>query len=240
MLCDLHLHTNLSDGLLSLKEIQDLAAEKFTQAGIADHISPYHKIRNEKSFQKYFKALADYDFLKGGEICLGADLAITAERLQTLDYLIGSVHSIRFEEDLSLFFFNSRLRFPDVDYFIKVYTERIVHFLESVPMDILGHPTLLPLFLQGKDPDTLFSQDQIEEIVSAGVKNNVAFEISSRWQVPSEKFLVECKGQGARLSFGSDAHSWDLAFNFDYPLVMMEKLGLDWDLVFVPKKKQGN
>jgi histidinol phosphatase-like PHP family hydrolase len=175
--------------------------------------------------------------LKGGEICLGADLQISVESLSKLDYVIGSVHAIRFERNLSLFFFDDKIRFPDVNLFVKTYTERIVEFLNTARIDILGHPTLLPVFLMNKAPDDLFTDEQYAVIVKAGVDNGIAFEISSRWQVPSERFLRECKRQNAVISIGSDAHAPDLAFNFDYPLAMMEKTGIERDRVFVPEKK---
>jgi putative hydrolase len=237
MLHDLHLHTHLSDGYMTVEDLDRLAKANFVKGGIADHVSPYHIIHDEKSFNDYFKALDKYDLLKGAEICLGAELQISKESLARLDYIIGSVHAIRFDRNLSLFFFDDKIRFPDVDFFIKIYTERIVQFLNTTRMDVLGHPTLLPVFLMNMDQDELFSDSQYAAIVKAGVDNGVAFEISSRWRVPTEKFLAECKRQNAVISFGSDAHAPDLAFNFDYPLIMMEKSGIEWDRVFVPEKK---
>jgi histidinol phosphatase-like PHP family hydrolase len=237
MLYDLHVHTDMSDGFIDAAAYAALAREKYSGLGIADHISPYHKIRDEKSFDRYLRELDRHDVLKGGEICLGADLAISEKSLEKLDYIIGSMHALRFEKNLSLFFFNSALRFPDVPHFIGLYTERLVDFLNNVKMDILGHPTLLPLFLQKKEAGELFSADQISSIVRAGVKNNVAFEISSRWMVPSEAFLAECRRQDTQVALGSDAHSDDLAFNFDYALQMMERTGLDRDSLYVPLKK---
>lgn len=237
MLVDLHVHSDLSDGIMSLAEIQSFSRKHYTPVGIADHISPYHKIRDEKTFADYLKALSKFDFLKGGEICLGAELEIPRESLNKLDYLIGSVHAVKFERSLTLFFFDQRVRFPDAPFFINLYTEQIVRFLETEKMDILGHPTLMPLFLQNRNPDELFSDEQNARIVEAGVKNNVAFEISGRWRLPGEKFLRECRRQGARISLGSDGHSPELIGNFDYPLMMIEKIGLDRDLIFVPEKR---
>jgi histidinol phosphatase-like PHP family hydrolase len=237
MLHDLHLHTHLSDGVMSPEDVDRLAKANFVKGGITDHVSPYHTIHDEKSFNEYFKALEKFDVFKGCELCLGAPLAISGESLGRLDYIIGSVHALRFERNLCLFFFDRLLRFPDVPYFIQVYTERILHFLNTTKMDILGHPTLLPLFLMDENQDDLFSEEQYSAIVKAGTENGVAFEISSRWKVPTEKFLQECKRQDAVISFGSDAHAPDIAFNFDYPLIMMEKTGIEWDRVFVPEKK---
>ncbi|OGS36145.1 MAG: hypothetical protein A2293_04490 [Elusimicrobia bacterium RIFOXYB2_FULL_49_7] len=237
MIADLHLHSNLSDGLMGLAEIADLSGRYFTPAGIADHISPYHKIKDEKSFDAYLKALSRFDFLKGGELCLGAPLSISRESLNRLDYIIGSVHALRIDSTLNLFFFDSRVRFPDIGFFTRLYTDHLVRFLNETPMHILGHPLLLPVFLQKQRADDLFTDEQIEQIVSAGVRNQVAFEISGRWQVPGEKFLREVKRQQASIAIGSDAHSPESAFNFDYPLMMMERVGLDQSALFTPQRK---
>jgi len=237
VLFDLHLHTDMSDGSLTLPMIEKLARERYAKAGVADHISRYHKIQDEKSFAEYIQALDRHDVLKGGEICLGSDLEISDASLDQLDYIIGSMHALRFDRSLTLFFFDSSVRFPDHHYFIQLYTERIIHFLSTERLDILGHPTLLPIFLQCKDPDKLFSDEQYAAIVRAGVENRVAFEISSRWLVPSVRFLSECRNQGAQVSFGSDAHSEEDALDFDYNLRIMKESGLDFDSVFVPEKK---
>lgn len=237
MFHDLHVHSTMSDGFMSLDEIREISETGFISVGISDHLSPYHKIRDEKTFAAYLKALSGYGFFKSGEVCLGSELEISAKSLEQLDYIIGSVHAVRFERSLTLFFFDQRVRFPDVNFFIKLYTDQVVGFLENEKMDILGHPMLMPLFLQSKNLDELFSGEQIARIVEAGVRRNVAFEISGRWRLPSEKFLLECKRQGARFSVGSDGHSPDMVGNFDYPLTMIDKLGLDQDLMFKPVRK---
>ncbi len=237
MIHDLHVHSTLSDGFMGLDDIHKIAKRNFLSIGIADHISPYHQIKDEKSFAAYRKALSGYDFLKGGEICLGAKLDISRSSLDQLDYIIGSLHAVKFDPFLTLFFFDQRVRFPDVKLFIETYTDRLVGFLNTERVDILGHPMLMPLFLQGEDLDRLFTPDQIARIVEAGVKNNVAFEISGRWRLPTENFLRECKRRNAGLAIGSDGHSPDSIGDFDYSLKMMDKIALDRDLIFVPKRK---
>ncbi|MFH0921748.1 MAG: hypothetical protein V1913_15475 [Fibrobacterota bacterium] len=237
MFYDLHMHTDMSDGSLTPAGIEKMARERYAKAGVADHVSRYHKIRDEKSFNAYIEALDRYDLFKGAEICLGTDLDISDASFDRLDYIIGSMHALRFDRSLTLFFFDADVRFTDTAYFIQLYTERMVHFLSTERLDILGHPTLLPLFLQSKDPDGFFSDEQYASIVRAGVQNNVAFEISSRWRVPSVRFLSECKSQGARVTFGSDAHSTEDALDFDYPIRILQEAGLDFDSVFVPERK---
>jgi len=237
MLYDLHLHTHLSDAYMSPEDVERMSKAAYAKGGIADHVSPYHQIRDEKSFSHYLKEIGKFDLFRGCELCLGADLNISKSSLSKLDYIIGSVHAIRFEQNLTLFFFDKGVRFPDTALFIKIYVERIIEFLNTARIDILGHPLLLPIFLQEYNPDDLFTDEQVAAIVKAGVDNGVAFEMSSRWQTPSARFLKEVAAQNAFVSFGSDAHAPEGAFNFDYPLVMMEKCGIGWDRVFQPEKK---
>jgi histidinol phosphatase-like PHP family hydrolase len=237
MFYDLHLHTDMSDGSLTPSGIVKMAQERYAKAGVADHLSRYQQIHDEKSFAHYVETLDKYDVLKSGEICLGSELDISDASLDQLDYIIGSVHAIRFDRALTLFFFDEAVRFPDHAYFIQLYTDRLVRFLSTERMDILGHPTLLPVFLQCKNPDLLFTDEQYAAIVRAGVENDVAFEISSRWRMPTVRFLAECKKQGALFTFGSDAHTTEDALEFDYGIRMMQAAGLDYDSLYTPEKK---
>ncbi|OGJ92069.1 MAG: hypothetical protein A2268_05930 [Candidatus Raymondbacteria bacterium RifOxyA12_full_50_37] len=237
MLFDLHLHTTLSDGAMKPADIARLSKEQYTGAGVADHISPYQKIRDEQSFAAYRKELLKHDLLAGAEICLGPVIDISQESLSSLDYIIGSIHALFFDENLSLYFWDDRVRFPNLQYLVDHYAKTVVHFLDTAPINIMGHPTLLPMFMQSKGIIDPFSDSQIHDMVAAGVRNKVAFEISSRWKVPSERFLRECARQGAFVSLGSDAHTADQAFNLDFPLQMMEKTGIDRGQLFVPVKK---
>jgi putative hydrolase len=236
MLYDLHMHTHLSDGQMDPSDIERLAKERFSKGGIADHVSPYHKIKDEKTFNHYLKVIGKYDILKGCELCIGPTPVVSEELLSELDYVIGSVHSLNFGDGLNFFFFDRVLRFPDIPVFIQKYIDTVIEAINTLPIDILGHPLMLPLFLQKNNPQELFSDEQIESIVKAGVDNGVAFEISSRWRVPDERFLKICSDLGATFSFGSDAHLKDDAFNLDYPLQMFEAASLSMDRVFIPKK----
>ncbi len=235
MLYDLHMHTKFSDGRMEPSDIERLGREKFCRGGVADHVSPYHKINSDKQFQKYLKEISKYDILKSGEICIGPELAVSKELLDELDYVIGSVHSLDFGDGLVFFFFDRVLRFPDIPLFIKKYIDSVIHALNTSPIDILGHPLVLPFFLQKYSPDELFTDEQIESVVKAGKENGVAFEISSRWKVPDTRFLQMCVNHDAMVSFGSDAHAADDAFDLDYPLQMVEKFGISADRIFIPK-----
>ncbi|MBL8026495.1 MAG: hypothetical protein JNL74_08785 [Fibrobacteres bacterium] len=236
MLYDLHIHTHLSDGKIDPSEIEQLARERFSMGGVADHVSPYHKIKDEKSFRHYLKVIGKYDILKGCELCIGPKPFLSKELLSELDYVIASVHSLNFGDGLNFFFFDRVLRFPDVPLFIKKYVNTVIEAINTMPIDILGHPLMLPLFLQKQSHLDLFTDEQIESIVKAGIDNGVAFEISSRWRVPDDRFLKMCSDMGASFSLGSDAHLKDDAFNLDYPLQMVESASLSMDKMFIPKK----
>jgi putative hydrolase len=236
MLYDLHMHTTFSDGNMTPADIEFMGRERFAKGGVADHLSPYHKLKDEKSFMRYLKTISKFDILKGCEMCIGPKPAVSGDLLEELDFVIGSVHSLNFGEGLNFFFFDRVLRFPDTALFAEKYVDTVIEAINTLPIDILGHPLMPPSFLQKFSPDDLYTDEQYESIIRAGINNGVAFEISSRWRTPDLRFLSMCADLGAMFSLGSDAHSKNEAFNLDYPLQMAEAAGLSMDHLYIPQQ----
>jgi histidinol phosphatase-like PHP family hydrolase len=100
------------------------------------------------------------------------------------------------------------------------------------PINIWSNPTYLPESLQAQY-DRLWTPDRMRKLVDAAVKNQVAIEINSKYNIPSITFLKMAKQLGAKFSFGSNRHD-DEAGNLDYCLKMYRELGLKADDIYVP------
>lgn len=98
MIQDLHIHTIYSDGFDTIENIIQKATENKMEIGISDHIF-CKKMAEKKSVLRYFEILDNYPVLKGGEIDLGEPSAMDESIISKADYIIGSIHSVKLNDN---------------------------------------------------------------------------------------------------------------------------------------------
>jgi DNA polymerase (family 10) len=195
---DFHCHTNWDGGEHSILEMAETAISLgYKYLGIADHTQSL-KIENgldEKrlieqrkkidSLNDSFKKKGiDFIILQGSEVDILKDgsLDINDETLKILDYVSVSIHS------------NFKMG-------KKEMTKRIIKAIEHPLVKILNHPTGMVLGRRdGYEVD-------IEEILKAALKNNVALEINSYRSDLGYQTAKMAKEMGIKLTIGSDAHN---------------------------------
>lgn len=192
---DLHIHTESSDGSMSLSDIVEQAGERnYEYVGIADHsksltvaqglgsdellmnIARIREIQDSRPDITLF-AGSEVDILKGGELDYPDHI------LEELDFVIGSVHSG--------FSMNE-----------EAMTERIINAMSTGHMDILAHPTGRKI--GRREP---YAVDMMK-IMDAALGNSVALEINSmpvRLDLNMGNVLL-AEEKGVLLSINSDAH----------------------------------
>jgi histidinol phosphatase-like PHP family hydrolase len=99
-----------------------------------------------------------------------------------------------------------------------------------MPVDVLAHPTLLPLSLRRYSLEELWTESREERAVRALADAGIAFEISNRYR-PHERFVRRARQAGVRISLGSDGHTEEQVADVVYPLSIARAIGvLDEDL----------
>lgn len=231
---DLHVHSIHSDGSLSVDEILEIANGKGYTVGIADHASPEDKIVNDAHLLAYLDALERYPVFRSVEmdVELGSDLS--AAGLSRLDYVVVGIHFLTFR-GVQAFFWDPLAVLPDPEEVVEGYVATAERAMGGMRMEILAHPTLLPLALRG-DADALWTAPRIERLVRAAVNNHVALELSGHWRVPNAHVLEEAIRQGATFALGSDGHGADSMCDLEYPLAMMRQLGIGPHQLFKPAR----
>ncbi len=231
---DLHVHSTFSDGAMTVDEIVEIANRKGYTVGIADHASPEDKIVHDAHLLSYLDALERYPVYRSIELDveLGADLS--ASTLDKLDYVIVGVHFLTVDR-VQYFFWDPLAVIPNAERFVEEYVTVAAAAMRHQRMDILAHPTLLPLALREVN-HRLWTPARIRRLVAAAVENHVALEISGHWRVPSEEFLREGLRQGAIFSLGSDGHGPDSMCDLEYPLEMVKKLRIGAERLFRPEQ----
>lgn len=193
---DLHCHTEWSDALGSIEDIQGKAKEmKYEYVGISDHsrslriagglsedrlieqIEHIKKLR-ERNERPWVFASSEVDILENGK------LDYPKKVLEQLDYVVISVHS-KFKMDE------------------KEMTERIVAAMSHDKVRVFAHPTGRII---GQRPPYSFDLDKVIEVAK---QNGIALEINS---FPDRLDLNDINvkraiDRGVKIAINSDAHN---------------------------------
>ena len=102
--------------------------------------------------------------------------------------------------------------------------EEIIERLSNEPIDIFA---LL-------HANTAWTDSQMDKLMDALLKNQVAIEINSREQLPSQAFIERAKQAGCKFGFGTGNQTAAELKRSEYGLRMVEACKLDWHAFFVP------
>ncbi len=232
---DLHIHTVHSDSPLLVADVERRARREKVVAGICDHLSPYHKMFEAAAFDDYVVDVRGHGLLLGAEYCLGETIPVDDGRLAELDYLMGGLHAVTVSNK-KYFFWGPE--FPqDEDAFVEAYVDTTLVALAEDPLDVLAHPTYLPAPLSHRY-DEIWNERRCGEMWAAAAEAGVAVEINGRWMVPGPRQIELALELGLMFAVGSDAHRRDELFAVEYPLRMIDELGIPEDRIFLPQRKK--
>lgn len=209
---DLHVHTEWSDGTLSIEEMVEAArARGYEYVCITDHSGGIgvagglseERVRDQiAAVHAVARASSDIQVLSGSEVDIKRDgsLDFPDDILQRLDWVIASVHSG----------FNQ----PQ-----EQMTERIIHAMENPHVDAIGHPT--GRLIGKREPYAV----DIEAIFAAAARTKTALEINS---FPERLDLVDvhakrAKELGVMLVVNTDAHAPIHMDNIRYGVAMARR-----------------
>ncbi|NPV47920.1 MAG: DNA polymerase/3'-5' exonuclease PolX [Armatimonadetes bacterium] len=195
MRCDLHMHTNASDGQLPLAEMVAAAREYgYSHIGITDHSASLYVANGLdrdrlwaeiQAIRELNAELGDFTVLAGIEADILSDgtLDIPEDLWPELDFVIASIHQ-GFSQDADRM------------------TARVLKAITSDRMDVLGHPT--GRLVLERPPYGL----HLDDVLDAAREHDVAMEVSSS---PHRLDLndAHCRlavERGVKLCINTDAH----------------------------------
>ena len=194
--CDLHMHTNWSDGRGTLRQMVEAAAslgheyiaitDHSKSSRVANGLTPERLSAQMQQVREINTEIDGMEVLAGSEVDILKDgsLDFPDELLAQLDIVIASVH-----EGLSMS--ESEM------------TDRIIRAIENPYVTIIGHPTGRVL---GHRPGYAVN---LEAVIDAAAAHRVALEINA---APSRLDLEpspvrQARDRGVLLSVNTDAHS---------------------------------
>ena len=217
-LFDHHIHTERSDGTVSLTERATTVSVR--PHGVSDHFPWRDKMRNDDDVLRYLDDAARLGLRVGLEYDIGVAPLLRATTRTSLHYMIGAIHQldvdgvrISFDEAGAYLkgkraSFSERERFED-NVLARRIRERMLEAVresfERDGIDILGHGTMSPLAALG-DAERAYPAEWQDQLIRLCIEANVAIEVNEAYGVPHRQFLERAQRMGARFSVGSDTH----------------------------------
>lgn len=228
---DCHAHTTLSDGALSPAELVARAAELHVRPSICDHISGdvQPAVRTLPHVAHYLDELDKLDGIgRGGEFCWHDPLwrELPPEMVKRFTHRVGSLHAVIRPGGGTIHAFSRD--FPaglTPEKYMQLHVENLLRFTLEMPVDILAHPTLLPLSLRPLPLEELWTEAHEARAVEGLRRAKIAFEISNRYR-PHERFIRRAVAAGVRISLGSDGHALEQVADVAWPLEQARRLGV--------------
>jgi histidinol phosphatase-like PHP family hydrolase len=232
---DCHAHTTMSDGSLSVEQLVARARERGVRPSVSDHISRdvAKAIASVDEVRAYLDVLDQFDVLRGGEFCWHDSLwrELPADVTVRFTHRIGSLHAIILDDGRLVHAFSRRVP-PDLDpdSYMDAHIDNLERMAREMPVDILAHPTLVPIPFRELDPELLWNDARETRAVDALRGAGIAFEISNRYP-PHERFVRRAVDRGVRISLGSDGHTAEQVADVAAPRALARALGVaDEDL----------
>ncbi len=116
---------------------------------------------------------------------------------------------------------------------IDELVEQTLKRLNTEPIDVYAHATVLPQSLQAK-AEELWTEPRMAKLIEGLVRNKVAIELNSLAQSPSIRFIQRAKEAGCKFGFGTGNRTAAELKRCEFGLHMVETCKLDWGNFFVP------
>lgn len=244
---DLHAHTTMSDGSLTLERVVEVARERGVQIGIADHVSTRNVdmfVSDEAEVRRYLDALEGAPVFRSGEFCWCDDLwrTLPEEVMDRFDYRIGSNHGFWLPDGtLGSPWWQSipepwRGREDEV---MEAMVANLCDMVRTMPIQIAAHSTLTPPALLGLDDDVdaWWTEEREDRWVDALAESGVAMEISNRYRLPHDRLLRKAHQAGVRFTLGSDGHTEAQVARLDWAAETARRVGITDADLFVPERR---
>jgi histidinol phosphatase-like PHP family hydrolase len=238
---DCHAHTTMSDGSLTVDELIAVVTARGVRPGVADHLSGdvRYSIKTVDAVRAYLDELERHDVARGGEFCWHDVLwrELPDEVALRFTHTIGSLHAIFAPAgDRVISVFSPTL--PDgitPDVYMEMHVANLERFALEMPVDILAHPTLLPIPFRTMPLEELWTEEREERAVCALARAGITFEVSSRYR-PHPRFVRRAMDAGVRLSLGSDGHTAEQVGDIGFSLSLVRALGAREEELYDPIK----
>jgi histidinol phosphatase-like PHP family hydrolase len=235
---DCHAHTTMSDGQLDVAALIEHARARGVRPSVSDHISRdvVGSVKSVEGVRRYLDTLDEYPVLRGAELCWHDALwrEIPVDLIPRFTHWIGSIHAIHLPDGTLVHAFGKKI--PEQvtpAAYMDAHLDEVERFAAEMPVDVLAHPTLIPIPLRSLPFETLWTEEHEDRLTRALARARIAFEISGRYR-PHERIVRRAIANGVRLSLGSDGHTADQVANLEFSLALTRSLGVPDEQLYDP------
>ena len=235
---DCHAHTTWSDGELTPAELQARAEALGVLPSVTDHASGAVAVgpRSVLALSRYLDDLERLPVARGAEFCWHDPLwrELPDRLVRRFTHRVGSLHGVHLPGGTLVHAFQSSLPAGlQADAYMDAHVAALEQFAREMPVDLLAHPTLLPIPLRRRPLEELWTEAREERAVDALYRAGIAFEVSARYR-PHERFVRRAAERGVRLSLGSDGHSRSEVADVFPSLALTRALGVPDEELYDP------
>ena len=229
-------HAHLKGGL-TMEELLDHSKKTGIRYGVAFNAGIGFPITDDTSLMENYQKYKDYPVYLAMQ-AEGREWVnmFSKESISTFDYVFTDAMTWTDSKGRRM-----RLWVPeevfveDKDDFMEQLVAKIVEVMEKEPIDMYVNSTYLPDLLQA-DYDTLWTEERMDKVIHAAVKNDIAIEINARYKIPSATFIKRAKKAGVKFSMGTNNADRELG-TLDYAIEMIDECNLKPGDFFKPQKK---
>jgi histidinol phosphatase-like PHP family hydrolase len=170
---DCHAHTTFSDGQLTPEALVERVRAREVRPSIADHASTdvASSLKTVDAVREYLDVLSRLDVARGAEFCWHDTLwrELPPAMMRQFSHRLGSLHAIVLPDGSWVHMFQRHI--PDgltPDRYMDAHVATLEQFAREMPVEILAHPTLLPLSYRTLPIEELWTEAREERAVGGG------------------------------------------------------------------------
>jgi histidinol phosphatase-like PHP family hydrolase len=235
-LTDLHIH--LSG--VALDAAIDKSVREKIEYGILASSGLGYKIHSDRQIDSFLIVMKKYPMFYVGIQAEGREWVnmFSGEYLKKLDYVVTDAMTFTDEKGRrNRIWINNETWIDDEEKFMDYLVNIIVGILNNEPINIYVNPTYLPDQMSARY-DKFWTDERMDKVISAAVKNRIAIEINNRYNIPSERFIKRAKAAGARFTVGTNNYTSSFT-GAAYARKMIRKCRLSKTDFYLPNTKNG-
>jgi histidinol phosphatase-like PHP family hydrolase len=231
-LTDLHVHTTSG---FTIDTIMDIGKQTGVNFGIVEHPVSW-ALKDDRDLENYISKLRKYPVYIGLQpTYLGWSKNYSKELLDQVDYILMDPQMVPQGNGKTWQIWEFDTYIDDTEDFMKRYMDYALEVLTTQPVDIFAWPLFLPVCI-ARDYYELWTEERMDQIITAAKKRNIAIEINDMAHTPHEAFILKAKQAGLKFAFGSDSRNYNVG-KLTFCKRIAQKCGLTADDFYVPEKR---
>ena len=202
-LLDLHVHTTTE---FTIEKILEIGKQTGTRFGIVDHPVSW-ALKNDRDLENYITNLRKYPVYIGLQPTYpGWSKNYSKELLAQVDYILMDPQMVPQGNGKTWQIWQFDTYIDNTEDFMKRYMDYSLEILNHEPVNVFAWPLFLPVCI-ARDYYALWTDERMQQIISAAKKRNIAIEINDMAHTPHEEFILKAKAAGLKFTFGSDSRN---------------------------------